>query len=197
MERSPHVILAGTGAERFARDQGLAMAARAWFGTRRRLAALRREKLRRRGRPGGSLAAEADRHGTVGAVALDARGDLAAATSTGGYTGKMAGRVGDSPIVGAGNYADNQACAVSGTGSGEHFLRALVAYDVAARMRYLREPLARAAARGLARVTALGGSGGLVAVDRAGRIAMPFTTEGMYRGYVRGNGRAVVAIYSQ
>lgn len=195
MQFTPHVLLAGAGAERFARERGLALVAPSYFGTRRRLASLRKERQRRREMPGAGRATEAERHGTVGAVALDAAGNLAAATSTGGYTNKMAGRVGDSPVIGAGTYADNAACAVSGTGSGEHFMRALLAYDVAARMRYLREPLARAADRSLARLTAIGGSGGLIAVDRGGRIAMPFTTEGMYRGFVRGDGRMAVAIY--
>jgi L-asparaginase / beta-aspartyl-peptidase len=195
MERTAHVMLAAGGADRFAREQGLVTVEPGYFGTVRRRAALEAERARRRGTAARQAATEAERHGTVGAVALDARGNLAAATSTGGYTHKLPGRVGDSPVIGAGTYADNQACAVSGTGSGEHFMRALLAYDVAARMRYLREPLARAAARALARVTALGGSGGLIALDRAGRLAMPFTTEGMYRGYARGRGRPVVAIF--
>jgi isoaspartyl peptidase/L-asparaginase-like protein (Ntn-hydrolase superfamily) len=136
----------------------------------------------------------AERHGTVGAVALDRSGNLAAATSTGGFTNKMAGRVGDSPLIGAGTYAGNATCAVSGTGSGEHFIRSVLAYDVAARMRYLGEPLPTAARRALARVAALGGDGGLIAVDRTGRVAMPFVSEGMYRGHARG-GRFHIAIY--
>jgi beta-aspartyl-peptidase (threonine type) len=194
MERTPHVMLAAAGADRFAGEQGLAVVAPGYFGTARRRVALEAEKARQRNKLA-RRSTEADRHGTVGAVALDARGNLAAATSTGGYTNKLPGRVGDSPVIGAGTYADNRACAVSGTGTGEYFMRALLAYDVAARMRYLREPLARAAARALARVTALGGSGGLIALDRAGRVAMPFTTEGMYRGYARGRSRPVVAIF--
>jgi L-asparaginase / beta-aspartyl-peptidase len=194
MERTPHVMLAGGGADRFASEDGLAMVEPDYFGTARRRAALEAERMRQRGKLA-RLSTEADRHGTVGAVALDARGNVAAATSTGGYTNKLAGRVGDSPVIGAGTYADNRACAVSGTGTGEHFMRALLAYDVAARMRYLGEPLGRAAARALARVIALGGSGGLIALDRAGRVAMPFATEGMYRGYVRGRSRPVVAIF--
>jgi L-asparaginase / beta-aspartyl-peptidase len=195
MESTPHVMLAGAGAEEFARRHGLDIVSPRYFGTRGRFASLRRERRRRSGQLAGGRITEADRHGTVGAVALDAHGNLAAATSTGGYTHKMAGRVGDSPVIGAGTYADNAACAVSGTGSGEHFMRALLAYDVAARMLYLREPLARAAARALARVTALGGTGGLIAVDCSGRIAMPFTTEGMYRAYVRAGARPVVRIF--
>jgi L-asparaginase / beta-aspartyl-peptidase len=195
MESTPHVMLAAAGADRFAREHGLPIVAPGYFGTTRRHAALRRERRRQRGQLARSGATEADRHGTVGAVALDARGNLAAATSTGGYTNKREGRVGDTPIIGAGTYADNAACAVSGTGTGEYFMRALLAHDVAARMRYLGEPLAQAAARALARVTALGGTGGLIALDGSGRLAMPFTTEGMYRGYVRGEGRPVVAIF--
>jgi beta-aspartyl-peptidase (threonine type) len=194
MERTPHVMLAAGGADRFAREQGLAVVEPGYFGTARRRAALEAEQARQRGKLA-RRASEAEQHGTVGAVALDAHGNLAAATSTGGYTNKLAGRVGDSPVIGAGTYADNGACAVSGTGTGEYFMRALLAYDVAARMRYLREPLARAAARALARVTRLGGGGGLIALDGAGRVAMPFTTEGMYRGYVRGRSRPVVAIF--
>ena len=127
-------------------------------------------------------------------MALDRFGNLAAATSTGGYTHKMAGRIGDSPIIGAGTYADNGTCAVSTTGIGEYFIRGVVAYDVAARMRYLGESLAVAARGSLARVVALGGDGGLIAVDRDGRVAMPFVSEGMYRGVARG-GRFHVAIY--
>jgi beta-aspartyl-peptidase (threonine type) len=194
MESTPHVMLAGEGADRFARREGLAIVAPGYFGTAHRRVALERERLRRKGLAR-RAATVAEQHGTVGAVALDARGNLAAATSTGGYTGKLEGRVGDSPVIGAGTYADNRACAVSGTGAGEYFMRALLAYDVAARMRYLREPLARAATRSLARLAALGGDGGLIALDRGGRIAMPFNTEGMYRGYVRGRSRPVVAIY--
>ncbi|HET8691769.1 MAG TPA: isoaspartyl peptidase/L-asparaginase, partial [Steroidobacteraceae bacterium] len=131
---------------------------------------------------------------TVGAVARDRRGNLAAATSTGGTSGKLAGRVGDSPIVGAGTYADNAVCAVSGTGLGEAFIRAVLAHDVAARMRYREESLASAARHALATVARLGGDGGLVAVDRQGRIVMPFNSEGMYRACRDAAGRKSVAL---
>jgi L-asparaginase / beta-aspartyl-peptidase len=188
MEKSPHVLLAGAGAERFARASGVAMAPRGYFGTRKRRAALERG---RRGRPLG----DDDAHGTVGAVAVDTAGHLAAATSTGGITGKLPGRIGDSPIVGAGTYADDAACAVSGTGMGEFYMRACLAYDVAARMRYRRESLDRAADQALGRMAALGGAGGLVAIDRRGRVVAPFNTEGMYRGWITRGGRATVAIY--
>jgi L-asparaginase / beta-aspartyl-peptidase len=188
MEKSAHVLLAGPGAERFARREGIALAERGWFDTLARRAALERE------RKGRARRAE-DLHGTVGAVALDRAGHLAAGTSTGGMTGKLPGRVGDTPIVGAGTYADDDACAVSGTGIGELYIRACLAYDVAARMRYSRARLEVAAALALERMAALGGSGGLVAIDRRGRVAAPFTTEGMYRGWVTRGGRVTVAIY--
>ncbi|HKA42853.1 MAG TPA: isoaspartyl peptidase/L-asparaginase [Burkholderiales bacterium] len=189
MERTPHVLLVGAAADRFARAAGLAMVPPRYFSTAAREVALARARAH-------AAATAADRHGTVGAVALDRAGNLAAATSTGGYTAKMAGRVGDSPLVGAGTYADNAACAVSGTGSGEHFMRAVLAYDVSARMRYRGETLETAARSALARVTALGGDGGLIAVDRSGNVAMPFVSEGMYRGWAIA-GRLKVAIYRQ
>ena len=187
MERTPHVLLAGAGADRFARAAGLQMVPAKYYSTPARAVALARARA-------DAAATAADRHGTVGAVAVDRAGNLAAATSTGGFTNKMAGRVGDTPLVGAGTYADNAACAVSATGSGEHYIRAVLAHDVAARMRYLGEPLGVAARRSLAGVAKLGGDGGLIAVDRAGRVAMPFNSEGMYRGCAR-NGRFQVAIY--
>jgi beta-aspartyl-peptidase (threonine type) len=188
MEKSAHVLLAGEGAERFARKSGVELVSPQWFDTRSRLAALKRE---REGRSRG----DEDVHGTVGAVALDRAGNLAAGTSTGGTTGKLPGRVGDSPIIGAGTYADNAACAVSGTGIGEFYMRACAAYDVCARVRYLREPLASAADGALETIVRLGGAGGLIAIDRDGRVAAPFTTEGMYRGWIARDGTVAVAIY--
>jgi L-asparaginase / beta-aspartyl-peptidase len=181
MEKSRHVLLAGDGAEAFARRQGLRLEPASYFHTARRRAALARNLK--------------NHHGTVGAVALDQDGNLAAATSTGGYTGKLPGRIGDSPIIGAGTYADNRACAVSGTGLGEAFIRAAVAYDVAARMRYRKESLARAAAAALANVARLGGDGGLIAVDRRGNVAMPFNSEGMYRASVDRRGKISVEVF--
>jgi beta-aspartyl-peptidase (threonine type) len=181
MEKTRHVLLAGHGAARFARAQGLALEKPAYFATEKRLSALKRN-LRYH-------------HGTVGAVALDQDGNLAAATSTGGYTGKLPGRIGDSPLIGAGNYADNRACAVSGTGLGEAFIRAAVAYDVAARMLYRKDPLGKAAAAALANVARLGGDGGLIAVDRRGNVAMPFNSEGMYRASIDRRGKMTIAIF--
>ena len=180
MEKSRHVLLVGRGAERFARAHGVKLAPPAYFATGARLAALR--------------ARVEGHHGTVGAVALDADGRLAAATSTGGYTGKLPGRVGDSPIVGAGTYADDL-CAVSGTGLGEAFMRTVLAYDVAARIRYRKENLARATGAALARIAELGADGGVIAVDRRGNIAMPFNSGGMYRGAIDRRGRRQIAIY--
>lgn len=187
MESTPHVLLTGAAADRFARDAGLTLVSAGYFSTAARAVALARARMR-------AEQDAAERHGTVGAVALDRSGNLAAATSTGGCTNKMVGRVGDSPVIGAGTYAANATCAVSGTGSGEHFIRAVLAYDVAARMRYLGEPLRTAARRALARVAALGGDGGLIALDREGTVAMPFVSEGMYRGYARA-GQVHIAIY--
>jgi beta-aspartyl-peptidase (threonine type) len=179
MEKTRHVLLAGEGAERFARKQGLKLESPAYFRTARQFASLKRRNY----------------HGTVGAVALDADGNLAAATSTGGYTGKMPGRIGDSPIVGAGTYADNRACAVSGTGLGEAFIRAAVAHDMCARMRYRGVSLIAAAGAALKNVAQLGGDGGLVAVDRRGNVAMPFNSEGMYRACIDRRGRRTLEIF--
>ncbi|HEU4353404.1 MAG TPA: isoaspartyl peptidase/L-asparaginase [Burkholderiales bacterium] len=181
METSRHVLLAGRGAERFARKRGLKFEPAEFFHTQKRLRAL--EKNLR------------NYHGTVGAVALDADANLAAATSTGGYTGKMPGRVGDSPLIGAGTYADNRACAVSGTGLGEAFIRATVAYDVYARMRYADATLAAAAAAALKAVAALGADGGLIAVDRRGNVAMPFNSAGMFRACIDRRGQRTIAIF--
>jgi L-asparaginase / beta-aspartyl-peptidase len=194
MEKSPHVMLAGAGADAFARKKGLELVTPDYFTTRQRLVSLELALLRKRGRLS-SKATAAEKHGTVGAVALDSVGNLAAATSTGGFTNKMAGRVGDTPIIGAGTYANNETCAVSGTGDGEFFIRGVLGHNVSARMRYLHESVSAAARAALAEVAALGGLGGLIAVDRRGRIAMPFTTEGMYRGHVLGNGKVVVSIF--
>jgi len=182
MEKTRHVLLAGLGAEAFARREGLAMASPRYFHTAERLDALRRGLKRH--------------HGTVGAVALDRSGNLAAATSTGGYTGKLPGRVGDSPLIGAGTYAD-ATCAVSGTGLGEAFIRVAVAYDISARLRYGGETLSKAARAALRAVQRVGGDGGVIALDREGGIAMPFNSEGMFRACVRPDGRRVVAIYRE
>jgi beta-aspartyl-peptidase (threonine type) len=181
MEKCRHVLLVGRAADRFAAKQGLKLEPPEYFHTASRLAALREKRI--------------GHHGTVGAVALDENGNLAAATSTGGYTGKMPGRVGDSPIIGAGTYADNRACAISGTGLGEAFMRGVLAYDVAARVLYLKEPIAAAAQAAIANLSDLQGDGGLIALDRDGNIAMPFNSAGMYRAAIDARGRRSVGIY--
>lgn len=187
MEASPHIMLAGEGAEHFGRQQGATMVPDEYFFTQRRWEALQRAREREQ---------EAAGHGTVGAVALDKAGNLAAGTSTGGMTNKKFGRVGDSPIIGAGTYADNQTCAVSCTGHGEYFIRAAVAHDISALMAYQGLPLQEAAREVvMEKLVELGGTGGVIAIDRRGHIAMPFNTAGMYRGYVDENGRVVVEIY--
>jgi len=189
MERSPHVMLAGAGAEEFALEQGLAPVPNTYFATERR-----RHELERM-LHGEVEAGRESLMGTVGAVALDAHGNLAAATSTGGMTGKKWGRIGDSPIIGAGTYAANDCCAVSATGHGEFFIRAAVAHEIAALMRYRGLGVVEAAEDVVMRqLVRLGGSGGVIAVGRDGRIAMPFNSAGMLRGAMDSSGRLVTGL---
>ena len=199
MEHSPHVLLIGDGALAFCHAQGMTFADPDYFHTEPRWRALQRTLERqRRGLADDVIEDdEARRHGTVGAVARDRAGDLAAATSTGGMTGKMPGRVGDTPIIGAGTYADNASCAVSATGHGEFFIRFGAAHEIAARLRHRGQPLAEAASEVIAALGEIGGSGGLVAVDRDGNMALPFNCSGMYRGYVMGDGIIHTAIYDE
>jgi beta-aspartyl-peptidase (threonine type) len=195
MERSPHMLLIGDGASEFCRAAGLDFADRDYFFTEARWQALSETlKQEAAGRADGD---EARRHGTVGAVARDRRGNLAAATSTGGMTGKLPGRVGDTPIIGAGTYADNATCAVSATGHGEFFIRYAVAHEIAARIAHGGRSLAEAAESVIAELGRAGGSGGLVAVDRAGALALPFNCAGMYRGYAKDDGIVYTAIYDE
>ena len=176
--------------------RGLELVAPSHFTTERRRDNLR--SMKARGLAGTVAAApEAEKHGTVGAVALDRDGHLAAATSTGGYTNKPAGRVGDSPIPGAGTYALDGVCAVSGTGQGEAFIRHALAYDVAARMMYRGDALDAAAKGVLADITPRGTGAGLIALDAACRIAAPFNTGGMFRGWVTPEGDATVATHGE
>ncbi len=199
MDDGRHVLLAGRGAQRFAVEQGFAL--------------LREEQLVISARQQQLIAAKAenkvsldhdqqfdtfdpeDRTGTVGAVARDAQGNLAAATSTGGMTNKHPGRVGDSPLIGSGTWADNDHLCLSATGHGEYFIRAQVAHDVAARMAYAGNNLLDACAATLAQVASMGGNGGLIAIDRDGHLALPFNSAGMYRGWVGADGQVRVAIY--
>ena len=191
MDRSPHVLLSGAGAEEFALEQGVALVPRDYFHTDRRWKQL--EKAR-----AGELqsASEIGYFGTVGAVALDRAGNLAAATSTGGTTNKRWGRVGDSPLIGAGNYADNASCAVSGTGSGEYFIRTVLGHEISSLMKYRglsAEEAAREAVHGT--LQRIGGKGGVIIVDHEGNIALDFNTEGMFRGARDSKGRRDILIY--
>ncbi len=188
MTQSPHVMMVGTGAEAFAKTQGLAFVANAYFLTPGRLEAWK--KLKKEKAPGSTK-------GTVGAVALDAQGNLAAATSTGGMMNKRFGRVGDAPLIGIGTYADNGTCAISCTGWGEFFIRVVVAHDIAAQMRYRGTPLAEAARRTLDKVRALGGDGGLIALDAKGNLTVPFNTQGMFRAFRHSDGRTEIAIFAE
>lgn len=182
MERSPHVMMIGPGAEQFAFDQGMERVSPEIFSTPERYAPLDERK----------------KMGTVGAVALDLQGNLAAATSTGGMTNKLPGRVGDSPLVGAGCYANNASVAVSCTGTGEVFIRALAAYDIAALMEYGGLSLSEACERVvMEKLPALGGSGGLIAVDHEGNVALPFNSEGMYRAWGYAGDTPTTGIYRE
>jgi L-asparaginase / beta-aspartyl-peptidase len=192
MEKSPHILLAGKGAEDFARELGFEFVEEKYFFTEQRWRALERARQAEANR---DALSDQDRHGTVGAVALDQTGNLAAATSTGGNTNKRPGRIGDTPIVGAGTYANNKTCAVSATGDGEFFVRAVAAHDLSALMEYREMSLGDVARAVLDKVAALGGTGGLIAIDRHGNVALPFNTNGMYRGWVEGEGELFAAIY--
>lgn len=194
LERTDHALMIGEGALAVARAAGLAFADEEYFFTQERWDALQ-DTLRMQ-RDGTFDDDPARRHGTVGAVARDRHGALAAATSTGGMTAKSPGRVGDTPVIGAGTFADNATCAVSATGDGEVFLRLCVAHEVAARMRLAGSPMERAAQEViLSDVAANGGSGGLIAVDHNGRISTPFNCEGMYRARVADGEERQTAIY--
>jgi len=173
MTQTPHVMLSSAGADHFAAEQGLEIVDNSYFATPRTLRIIEQIK------------AESDKNGTVGCVALDKHGNLAAGTSTGGMLNKRWGRIGDSPVVGAGTYADNQSCAVSCTGHGEYFIRHAVAFNVCARYKYLGETVSQAAEYIIHReLSPDAGNGGLIAVDKNGQIAMPFNSQGMFRGSV-------------
>lgn len=195
METTPHVLMIGAGAHAVARDAGLPFATADYFETPNRRAALERE-LARRASGAADTRSDADRHGTVGAVARDAAGHLAAATSTGGMTAKRAGRVGDTPIIGAGTYADDL-CAVSCTGTGEVFIRYTAAAEIAARIRYRGEAVAKAAADVIAELASHGGDGGLIALGASGPAALAFNAAGMYRGWVSATGIMRTAIHRE
>jgi L-asparaginase / beta-aspartyl-peptidase len=200
MEKSPHVLLVANGAEEFALEQGVVLVPRSYFRTTARERELEEERRAEQGRAAAAPAtrndtAAAGSMGTVGAVALDRAGNLAAATSTGGLTNKMHGRVGDSPLIGAGTFANNESCAVSGTGQGEYYIRAVVAHDVCALLEYRRQTLAAAVDEVMRKLQRSGGQGGIIALDRAGHVAMQFNTPGMFRGVCDSRGRREVGMY--
>lgn len=207
MEKSEHVMMAGKGAEKFAAANGCVMVEPSYFFTEERWKGLLKARQL------DSLKARPDhdsthtllkqpgnrdyKYGTVGAVALDVKGNLAAATSTGGMTNKKYGRIGDAPVIGAGTYANNTTCAISCTGWGEYFIRLVMAKSVSDRMELAGESLQQATQEMiLKQLPAMGGDGGLIAVDVKGNIAMPFNTKGMYRGYIKANGETAVDIYA-
>ena len=181
MEETLHVLLSGDGADQFAASQNLEIVNQDYFYTQRRwdnLKKIQSEKL-----------------GTVGCVALDQNGNLAAGTSTGGLTNKQWGRIGDSPIIGAGTYANNKTCAVSGTGQGEYFIRGNVAYDVSAIMEYENVSVGKAARKVIGKLSEMGGEGGVIALDAKGNISIPFNTAGMYRGFRISGSEPEILIY--
>jgi L-asparaginase / beta-aspartyl-peptidase len=192
MEKSRHVLLVGAGAEEFALEEKFILVPNQYFRTAERVEQLEAEQ---RGQRVSDLVPPSAQ-GTVGAVALDSHGNLAAATSTGGMTNKRPGRVGDSPIVGAGTYAKNGVCAVSATGHGEYFIRAVAAHHVCAAVEYRSLSLKQAVDEMLHQILkGLGGDGGLIALDAQGGIVMEFSTEGMFRGARDAHGRREIAIY--
>lgn len=212
MEKTEHILLAGNGANEFAKEMNITFADDAYFFTEHRYQQLLKareegiiqldhtaeepvfieetEEIQR-----DEKSARSKPIGTVGAVACDFSGNLAAATSTGGMTNKKFGRIGDTPLIGAGTYADNATCAVSCTGHGEYFMKTAAAYDVAARMKYKKLSLADAAQETIDYLTEIDGEGGLIAVDFLGNVALPFNSEGMYRGFIRADGETVIEIY--
>ena len=195
MDQSEHVLLTSSGAEQFAKEQGLEMVDPAYFYTERRWNSLQRVMDKEETELSESDDPDDKKHGTVGCVALDKNGNIVAGTSTGGMTNKRYNRFGDVPIIGAGTYADNATCGVSCTGHGEYFIRYAVAHDVHARMLYLKESLGTAADH-VVNTTLVnkGGSGGLIALDSYGNVAMPFNSAGMYRGYAK-PGERYIGIY--
>jgi beta-aspartyl-peptidase (threonine type) len=205
MEKSPHVMMIGGGAEKFAREQKLEIVNPSYFRTEDRWEGLQRARrddslkaIQEKSGKTSLLQPENrdDKYGTVGAVALDKSGNLAAATSTGGMTNKKYGRVGDVPIIGAGTYANNNTCAISCTGWGEFFIRLVVAKSISDLMEYKGLGVQEAADKLVMKdLPALKGDGGLIAIDRNGKFSMPFCTDGMYRGYITESGKVVVAIY--
>ena len=198
MTQSPHVMLSGSGAEQFAKEKGLEIVDPSYFFTERRYKSLQRLLNQKDGGSFNNLLNPDQKHGTVGVLALDQEGNLAAGTSTGGMTNKKYGRIGDSPIIGAGTYADNLSCAVSSTGHGEFFIRKVVAYDISAKVRYGGMAVQEACEKVIyEELPALGGSGGVIALDQYGNYSMVFNTEGMYRAFRQEGKGSGIYIYKQ
>lgn len=220
MEKSPHVMMVGDGAEKFAKEQGIELVPEKYFWTQERWDSLQRilkEEREAKQKKSGAVSLNLlddfllrnplyarmtetqrlpeNRFGTVGAVALDKNGNIAAGTSTGGMTNKKYGRVGDAPIIGAGIYASNDTCGVSATGWGEYFIRVGVARDISALMEYRLLPIQQAADTVMQKVGKLGGDGGVIAMDKFGNMGISFNSDGMYRAYINGEGKPVVEIY--
>jgi beta-aspartyl-peptidase (threonine type) len=196
MEQSPHVMLSGKGAEEFARTVGLDLVDPTYFYTEWRYKSLQRALELEKGGSGSIEDTMNYKYGTVGVVALDAKGNLAAGTSTGGKTNKKYGRIGDSPVIGAGTYADNASCAVSCTGDGEYFIRGVVAYDIAAKVKYLNKSVKEAAQTVInEQLNDIGGNGGVICLDQKGNYAMIFNTEGMYRGVKQKGKKMEISIF--
>lgn len=205
MDNSEHVMLAGKGAEVFAQTRGIPLVDPSYFYTQKRFKSLQKIKdTQKTALDHDSKTAFIDpfikdaKFGTVGCAALDKNGNLAAGTSTGGMTNKRWNRIGDAPIIGAGTYANNATCAVSSTGWGEYFIRAMVAYDISAMMEYKGSSLQEAAKKVIQeKVPALGGDGGIVAIDKNGNVTMEFNTAGMYRAHMDAEGKLTVGIYKE
>jgi beta-aspartyl-peptidase (threonine type) len=189
MQQSEHVFLSGKGASEFAKKQGLEIVPNKYFYTDSRYESLMQLKKKERERTA------KDNTGTVGCAVLDMYGNIAGGTSTGGMTNKKYGRIGDAPIIGAGTYADNKTCAVSGTGHGEYYIRLGFARDISALMEYKNMDVTKACREEIRKLTELGGTGGVIAIDAKGNIAMEFNTSGMFRGYIKSNGEKEIAIF--
>lgn len=189
MEKSEHVLLTGSGASQFAVEQGFTLVPNSYFYTEPRRQQL--QELLKKEREAGVN----DKHGTVGCVALDSYGNIAAGTSTGGMTNKKYGRIGDSPIIGAGTYANNLTGGFSCTGHGEYYIRLGFSRDISALMEYRQLDIQKACQQEIEKLTQLGGTGGVIGLDKAGNIAMEFNTSGMFRGYIKSNGEKMTAIF--
>ena len=189
MEKSEHVLLNGSGASQFAKEQGFKPIENSYFYTEKRLKSLQ-ELLKKERETTAN-----DKHGTVGCVALDSYGNIAAGTSTGGMTNKKYGRIGDSPIIGAGTYANNETGGFSCTGHGEYYIRLGFSRDISALMEYKNMSVQEACREEIGKLTKLGGTGGVIGLDKNGNIAMEFNTSGMFRGYIKSSGEKEVAIF--